>query len=251
MCCPHVFVCLYVFLGRRCIDCGRRPAPWRDAGRPAASRAPTPTPRIRLRVLSARPLSAGRPVTRSPVLAGPDGDPGPENPGTGHCCNPQCRLGGLAGSWVPGGHSQAAGPPWASLCGLVSSMSLAIAWGSHLPMSPREGPGKGMTWAGVEQRRRPLPSGLPGPTDRVKPVPTTKSRPEARAAPEGRGGREAGTLQGWWWSTLGPCDGPWPFCEVQGEGGEWRGAGLHLHWPVLQLESEARTAHPAIRGWPR
>lgn len=104
------------------------------------------------------------------------------------------------GPWRAAGSQVATAGPLvhlgASLCGLVSSMSLASAWGSHLPSSPREGPGKGMTWAGVEQRGQPLPSGIPGPTDRVKPVPTTKSRPEARVAPEGKGGREAGMLQG-------------------------------------------------------
>lgn len=141
MCCPHVFVCLYVFLGRRCIDCGCRPAPWKDTGWPAAFRAPTPTPHIQLRILSARPLSAGHPVTSSPVLAGPDGGPGPENPGTGHCCNPQCRLGALAGSWVPGGHSRAAGPPW----GLTLWLGVFHALGQCMGQPPAQLP-EGRPW---------------------------------------------------------------------------------------------------------
>ena len=107
----------------------------------AMSRGPPPAPHFWLRFLSARPVSKGHSVTRSPVISGPDGGPGPESPGLATAGTNCFRLGDLMGCWVPGGAHCGA-----SLCGLASSVSLARAWGSRLPGSPREGSGKGVTW---------------------------------------------------------------------------------------------------------
>ncbi|XP_043733209.1 collagen alpha-1(I) chain-like [Cervus elaphus] len=90
-----------------------------------------------LRFLSARPISKGHSVTRSPVVSGPDGDPGPENPGPATAGTTRFCLGDLTGCWVPGSHGQAASP----LRGLA-------------------------LWPGVL-----CVLGLPGPTDGAQPGP--------------------------------------------------------------------------------
>ena len=123
---------------------------------------------------------------------------------------------------------------WASLRGVASSLSLARAWGGRLPGSPREGPGKGVTW-GV---KGPAPSsGLPGPTDRAQPGPPPTPGQKQEQPLRVRAGEKPG-CSGQRGLAPGPRDG-----EERG----W-GAGLHLHRPVPQLESEGRMHTQPLGG---
>lgn len=172
-------------------------------GWPAASWGPTPVPHFWLRFSSARPVSGGHSVTRSPVLSAPEEilvlrTPGPTPGSTTHL-----RLADLTGCWVPGGHGQAAGALW----GLAPWRGVLCVLGQGLGRPPPWLP-KGRPWERGDlggQRVWPLPAGLPGPTDRAQlgpPTPGQKQEQPLRV----RVGEKSG-CSGQWGSVLGPRDG--------------------------------------------
>lgn len=160
------------FLWEPGIDCGCLPAPQGHTGWLAMSWGPPPVPHFWLRFLSLRPISKGHSVTRSPVISGPDGDPGPENPRLATAGITRFHLGDLPGFWVPGSHGQAASPLWgfALWPGILCVLGRGLGWPPvWLP--------KGRSWERGDlggQSVQPLPVGLPSPTDgaQLGPLPT-------------------------------------------------------------------------------
>ena len=141
LCAARVFVCLCIFFGRRHVDCGGWPAP--TEGRKVAGGLSDPHARTshlaRVSVHSGPSAAAGPMLVHSPQGRQrlPDREPH-LSAWPSPCCQPGtvCRpCQGL--SPRPLVHQGA------SLCGSVSSMSLAKTQNSHLSLLPRRGSGKG------------------------------------------------------------------------------------------------------------
>lgn len=165
----RVSVCLSIFSGSPALTVAACQLHRGTRGGRQCLGAPPPVPHFWLRFLSARPISKGHSVTRSPVVSGPDGDPGPENPGPATAGTTRFCLGDLTGCWVPGSHGQAASP----LRGLALWPGVLCVLGQGLGWPPAWLP-KGRSWEKGDlggQRVQPLPVGLPGPTDGAQPGP--------------------------------------------------------------------------------
>lgn len=126
---------------------------------------------------------------------GPNGHPAPLNPRNYHW-----------GAWQVAESWTAAARPLAHhgtrLCDTVL-VFLTNTPAATCPGNPKQSPGKGVTWEG--QRGQALPSGLPGPTDKAKPVPNHQLQARARVSPEDRVRSEGRRL--WDGLTLGPSHG--------------------------------------------